>query len=211
MNIELIAQNAIRITTKAGNVIYFDPFELKDNYFNDADLIFITHSHYDHFSPEDIIKIKKDTTKIVITNDLFEKSIQCGFDEKDILKVLPNNEYNFGEIKFKTIPAYNTNKEFHKREYDWVSYIFKIDDNVVYVAGDTDITEEALNVKCDIALVPVGGTYTMTAEEAAKLIENILPTKYAIPTHYQTIVGSVEDAKKFKKLLEGKVNVNIIM
>jgi L-ascorbate metabolism protein UlaG (beta-lactamase superfamily) len=112
---------------------------------------------------------------------------------------------------FKTIPAYNTNKEFHKREYDWVSYIVEIDNEIVYVAGDTDITDEALNVKCDIAMVPVGGTYTMTAEEAAKLIKQIQPRKYAIPTHYQTVVGSVEDAKKFKELLEGKIKVNILM
>lgn len=112
---------------------------------------------------------------------------------------------------FKTIPAYNTNKEFHKREYDWVSYIVEIDNDIVYVAGDTDITDEALDVKCDIAMVPVGGTYTMNAEEAAKLVEHINPSKFAIPTHYQTVVGSVEDAKRFKELLEEKVEVKILM
>lgn len=210
MNIELIAQNAIKINTENGKVIYFDPFKIiKES--NDADIIFITHAHYDHFSPEDIAKIKNDNTKIVVTKDLFEKAIQCGFSENNILIVLPNSEYEFVGLKFKTIPAYNTNKEFHKREYDWVSYIVEIDNDAVYVAGDTDITNEALNVKCDIALVPVGGTYTMTAEEAAKLIEQIQPRKYAIPTHYQTVVGSVEDAKNFKELLEGKVEVDILM
>lgn len=211
MKIELIAQNAIKITTEDGKVIYFDPFKLKENNLNDADIIYITHSHYDHFSPEDISKIKNDNTKIVVTKDLYEKSIECGFNENNILKVLPNNEYDFGGIHFQTIPAYNINKQFHKKEYDWVSYILKIEDNIIYVAGDTDITEEALNVKCDIALVPVGGTYTMTAEEAAKLVERIAPTKYAIPTHYQTVVGSAEDAIKFKEILEGKVQVDIIM
>lgn len=211
MKIELIAQNAIKITTESGKNIYFDPFKLNENNINDADIIYITHAHYDHFSPEDIRKIKNDNTKIVVTKDLLEKAVQCGFTESNILKVSPNNEYNFGELQFKTIPAYNTNKEFHKREYDWVSYILKVEDKVIYVAGDTDITEEALNVKCDIALVPVGGTYTMTAEEAARLVEHITPTKYAIPTHYQTIVGSTEDAIKFKKMLEGKVEVDIIM
>lgn len=211
MNIKLIAQNAIRITTKDEKVIYFDPFNLKGEYLNDADIIFITHSHFDHFSPEDIKEIKNNYTKIIITKDLIEKSIQCGFDKNNILSVLPNNEYNFGDIRFKTISAYNTNKDFHKREYDWVSYILEIEDDIIYVAGDTDITEEALNVKCDIALVPVGGTYTMTSEEAAKLIEHILPRKYAVPTHYKTVVGSDEDAIKFKKLLEGNVKVNILM
>lgn len=211
MNIELIAQNAIKIITKDGKIIYFDPFKLKGEVLNDADIIFITHAHYDHFSPEDIKLIKNDTTSIVVTNDLYEKAIQCGFNESQILKVMPNNEYSFAGIKFKTIPAYNTNKEFHKREYNWVSYILEIDDEVVYIAGDTDITEEALCVNCDIALVPVGGTYTMTAEEAAKLVEHISPRKYAIPTHYQTVVGSKEDALRFKKLLDGKIEVEIIM
>lgn len=211
MKIELIAQNAIKITTESGKNIYFDPFKLEENNVNDADIIFITHAHYDHFSPEDIRKIKNNNTKIVVTKDLYEKSIECGFNESNILKVLPNNQYDIENIQFQTIPAYNTNKEFHKREYDWVSYILKIEDNIIYVAGDTDITEEALNVKCDIAFVPVGGKYTMNAEEAAKLIEHILPKKYAIPTHYQTIVGSLEDAIRFKDLLKGKVKVDILM
>lgn len=211
MKIELIAQNAIKITTESGKNIYFDPFKLEENNVNDADIIFITHAHYDHFSPEDIRKIKNNNTKIVVTKDLYEKSIECGFNESNILKVLPNNQYDIENIQFQTIPAYNTNKEFHKREYDWVSYILKIEDNIIYVAGDTDITAEAMNVKCDIALVPVGGTYTMTCEEAAKLVEHIAPTKYAIPTHYQTVVGSVEDATKFKEILKDKVEVKILM
>ena len=210
MNIRLIAQNAIKITTEDGKNIYFDPFRL-ESVENDADIIFITHSHFDHFSPEDIAKIKKDDTKIVGTKDLIEKAMKCGFDVNNILKVLPNNEYSISGFSFKTIPAYNTNKEFHKREYDWVSYIVEIDGDIVYVAGDTDITNEALNVKCDVALVPVGGTYTMTAREAAQLISNISPRKYAIPTHYQTIVGSKDDAIEFKELLEGKVKVDILM
>ena len=202
LKVEVIAQN--------GTTIYFDPFRLKTES-HDADVIFITHSHFDHFSPEDIKMIKNDDTKIVITSDLYEKTIQLGFDENSILIVNPNNEYNFAGIYFKTIPAYNTNKDFHKREYDWVGYIVEIDDNIIYVAGDTDITEEALDVKCDIAFVPVGGTYTMTAKEAVELIEHIAPKKYAVPTHYQTIVGSAKDATKFKKLLENKTVVKILM
>lgn len=209
MNIEVFAQNAIKITTKEGKNIYCDPFKLKKGLPNDADIIFITHEHFDHFSPEDINIIKNSSTKIVVTKDLYERTIELGFDKKNVLTVTPNNEYNFEGIVFNTIPAYNINKNFHKREYEWVSYLLKIDDEVVYIAGDTDVTDEALNVKCDIAFVPIGGTYTMTAGEAAKLIEHILPRKYVVPTHYQTIVGSVEDAVKFKKLLENKVEVKI--
>ena len=210
LKVEVIAQNAIKIIKENGKTIYFDPFKLKEES-HDADVIFVTHSHFDHFSPEDIKMIKNDDTKIVITSDLYEKTIQLGFDENSVLIVAPNNEYNFTGIEFKTIPAYNTNKAFHKREYNWVSYIAKIDENIIYVAGDTDITEEALEVKCDIAFVPVGGTYTMTAKEAVELIEKIKPKKYAVPTHYQTIVGSTKDATKFKKLLENKTVVKILM
>lgn len=211
MNIDVIAQNAIKIKNENGKVVYFDPFKLDGSSIENADIIFITHSHYDHFSEEDIKKIKKENTKIVITEDLYVQTSMLGFDEKDILTVLPNNQYEFCGIKFKTIPAYNTNKKFHKREYNWVGYIVEIDNEIVYVAGDTDITDEAINVKCDIALVPIGGTYTMNAEEAVKLITEIMPKKCAIPTHYKTLVGSVEDAIKFKKLLEDIVEVNILM
>ena len=211
MDIDVIAQNAIKITTKEGKKIYCDPFQLKKNELNDADVIFITHSHYDHFSPEDIKKIKNANTKIIVTIDLLEKAILSGFNENDVLEVIPNNEYDFAGIKFKTIPAYNTNKEFHRKEYNWVSYIIEIDDSIIYIAGDTDVTDEALNVKCDIALVPVGGTYTMNADEAAKLIKHIAPTKCAIPTHYQTVVGSLEDALTFKSLLKDKVEVKILL
>ncbi len=210
LKVEVIAQNAIKIISKEGKNIYFDPFKLKEES-HDADVIFVTHSHFDHFSPEDIKMIKNDNTKIVITNDLYDKTIQLGFDENNILIVMPNNEYNFAGIEFKTIPAYNTNKVFHKREYNWVGYIVRINDNVVYVAGDTDITKEALDVKCDIAFVPVGGTYTMTANEAAELIKQIAPKKYAVPTHYKTIVGSEKDAKEFEKKLKDKIEVKILM
>ena len=211
MNIKVIAQNAIKIITESGKTIYFDPFKLRNEDSKDADIIFVTHSHFDHFSPQDIKQINKDNTKIVVTNDLFEKAVQCGFNEDEILAVVPDKEYSFAGIEFKTIPAYNTNKEFHKREYNWVGYILNVDGEIIYVAGDTDITDEALNVECDIAMVPVGGIYTMTAEEAAMLVGQIMPRKYAVPTHYKTVVGSEEDALKFKKSLEGKVEVRIMM
>ena len=210
MNIDVIAQNAIKIKVNDGKIIYIDPFKLEDN-MEQADYIFITHSHYDHFSPEDILKIKKEDTKIVVTMDLIQKVYELGFDNQDIMQVIPNNEYDFYDLRFRTIPAYNVNKEFHKKEYNWVSYILEIEDKIIYIAGDTDITDEARKVKCDIALVPVGGTFTMNAEEAVELIKCVLPTKYAIPTHYQTLVGSREDAIKFKNMLDGIVEVKILM
>ncbi len=209
-NIELIAQSAIRIKNQDNKVIYFDPFKLGVNYNNDADLIYITHSHFDHFSPEDILKIKKEETKIIAPEDLREQIEKIGFDESNVLLVKPNNKYNIEDIEFCTIPAYNINKDFHKKEFNWVGYIVNIDGERIYVAGDTDNTEEARNVKCDIACIPIGGTYTMTYEEAADLINTIYP-KVAIPTHYKTIVGSVQDAQEFKEKIAENIEVKILM
>ena len=209
-NIELIAQSAIRIKSQDNKVIYFDPFKLSENYNNDADLIYITHSHFDHFSPEDILKIKKEETKIIAPEDLREEIEKIGFDERYVLLVKPNNEYNIEDIEFSTIPAYNINKNFHKKEFNWVGYIVNIDGERIYVAGDTDNTEEARNVKCDIACIPIGGTYTMTYEESADLINTIRP-KVAIPTHYKTIVGTAQDAQEFKEKIAENIEVRILM
>lgn len=209
-NISLIAQSAIRIIDDNGNIIYFDPFKLEGNYQNDADYIFITHSHYDHFSEEDIIDIKKENTKIIVPDDLYEKTIKLGFDEANILLVEPNHDYEIDEIKFQTIPAYNINKNFHKREYNWVGYIVLIDGKKMYIAGDTDCIDEAKNIDVDIAFIPVGGTYTMNYLEAVELVKEMKP-KLAIPIHYKTIVGSLEDAIKFKELLKDEVEVEILM
>ena len=204
-NIKLISQNAIRI--EGDKTIYFDPFKIDNNY-NDADYIFITHSHYDHFSKEDIEKVRKDSTKIILTSDLYDECMNMNFN--DVLVVEPNKEYKIDDITFNTVHAYNIGKDFHKKEYNWVGYIINIDNNIIYVAGDTDNIPEIRNIKCDIAFVPVGGTYTMDYKEAAFLIEEMKP-ELAVPTHYKTVVGTVEDAYNFKEELDGKVKVEILM
>ena len=209
-NISLIAQSAIKIINESGKTFYFDPFKLNGLYKNDADIIFITHPHFDHFSPEDIDQIRKEETIIIAPKELEEKIKELGFEERNILLVNPNENYEISEIEFKTIPAYNTNKDFHKREYNWVGYVATIDGKKIYAAGDTDNTEEARNVKCDIAMVPIGGTYTMTVKEAVELIKKINP-ELAIPIHYKTIVGSTEDAERFKELLIDYTEVEILM
>ncbi len=118
--------------------------------------------------------------------------------------VEPNKEYIVEGIKFETIPAYNTNKKFHPKENGWVGYIIEIKGIRYYIAGDTDITEENKKVKCDIAFVPVGGTYTMDFKEAASLINEIKP-KVAIPIHYGSIVGTNQDATNFIVLLNSDI------
>ena len=203
--IKVLCHSSIKFEKE--QVIYFDPYKINEKY-NDADIIFITHSHYDHFSEEDILKVKKEETKIVVPEDLYNKSFELKFDEANILIVKPNEEYEVNNIKFKTIPAYNVNKNFHPKTNNWVGYIITLDNVSYYIAGDTDITEENRKVKCDVAFVPIGGTYTMTAKEAANLVNEIKP-KIAVPIHYGLIVGSKEDEEIFKNNVNNDIDVNV--
>lgn len=206
-NIEVLCHSSIKFSKE--KIIYFDPFKTNQNY-KDADLIFITHSHYDHFSEEDILRVKKNSTKIIITSDLKEKTIDLGFDENDIIVVLPNQELEVDNIKINTIPAYNTNKQFHPKENNWVGYIIELDSIKYYIAGDTDVTADNMNITCDVTFVPVGGTFTMTYSEAANLVNHIKP-KIAIPTHYGSIVGNKEDGNKFIDLLSDDIDGRILL
>ncbi len=205
MKIQVLCHSSIKIISD--KIIYSDPFRIQEET-HDADLIVITHAHYDHFSEEDIEKVKKENTKICITNDLLDRTISLGFSMDNITIVEPNGSYEVLGIKINTIPAYNINKKFHPKENNWVGYLLETENEVVYIAGDTDITEENKKVKCDVALVPVGGTYTMTYKEAAELVNTIKP-KIAIPMHYGEIVGTKEDASKFKNLVDKNIKIDI--
>ena len=205
--IKVLCHSSIKFEKE--QVIYFDPYKINEKY-NDADIIFITHSHYDHFSEEDILKVKKEETKIVVPEDLYNKNFELKFDEANILIVKPNEEYEVNNIKFKTIPAYNVNKNFHPKTNNWVGYIITLDNVSYYIAGDTDITEENRKVKCDVAFVPIGGTYTMTAKEAANLVNEIKP-KIAVPIDYGLIVGSKEDEEIFKNNVNNDIDVNVLL
>lgn len=202
-NIQLLYHASIKISKQ--KIIYIDPFKIKESY-KDADIIFITHNHYDHYSPEDIEKIKKENTKIVMPKEMASQITKNYFKDENIMTVEPNKKYEIEEIKFETIPAYNTNKTFHPEEKKWVGYILEIDRTKYYIAGDTDITEENKKVKCDVAFVPVGGTYTMDYKEAANLI-NIIKPKIVVPIHYGSIVGTDEDAEGFSKLVQKDITV----
>lgn len=206
-DIQVLCHSSIKINKE--KVIYIDPFKIDKNY-NDADIIFITHDHYDHYSEEDIDKVKKQDTIIVVPEGLLTKLSRKGIRKDYIITVEPNKEYMTEGIKFETIPAYNTNKQFHPKENEWVGYIIEIKGIRYYVAGDTDITEENKKVKCDVAFVPVGGTYTMDFKEAAELI-NEIKTKIAVPIHYGNIVGTNQDAIDFVKLLHPTTKGIILM
>ena len=203
--IEVLCHSSIRIDKHL--IMYFDPFKINKEY-KDADIIFISHSHYDHFSEEDIEKVRKDNTYLVVPEDCLIKSLKMGFDESRILVVEPGEKYELLGIKFETVPAYNIEKQYHSKESNWVGYILEINDVHYYISGDTDITPEVKAVNCDVAFVPIGGIYTMNAKEAASLINTIEP-QIAIPTHYGEIIGSHDDAVLFKKLVKESIEVKI--
>ena len=206
-NIEVLYHSSIRINKE--KTIYIDPFKIDRNY-NDADIVFITHDHYDHYSEEDIDKVINENTTIIIPEELLTKLLKKGINKNAIITVEPNEKYVVQGIKFETIPAYNTNKTFHPKKNGWVGYIIIINGIRYYIAGDTDITEENKKVKCDVAFVPVGGTYTMDFKEAANLINEIKP-KIAIPIHYGSIVGTEQDAIDFIRLLHPEIKGIILM
>ena len=206
-NIEVLYHSSIRINKE--KTIYIDPFKIDRNY-NDADIIFITHDHYDHYSEEDIDKVINENTVIVIPEELLTKVLKKGINKEAIITVEPNKKYMVQGIKFETIPAYNINKTFHPKENDWVGYVIEINGVKYYIAGDTDITEENKRVKCDVAFVPVGGTYTMDFKEAAQLVNEMQP-KVAVPIHYGSVVGTKQDAEKFVKLLHTNIKGIILM
>lgn len=181
--------------------IYVDPLKIDDEI--KADYIFITHPHWDHFSIEDIKKVLKTQTKIICPISM-KNEIENIF-ENQIIYVEPNKKYCIEDIEFETFVSYNINKQFHLKENNWVGYILNVSGEKVAIVGDSDKTPELKQIKADILLVPIGGTYTMTAEEAAE-VTNIINPKKVIPTHYGDVVGEKFLGGQFKNM----INENII-
>lgn len=181
--------------------IYIDPYQIKGE--EKADIILITHGHYDHCSIEDIQKIVKDKTIIVIPADCQSKINKLSQD-LDVHIISPGEVMSLNGIKVFAYPSYNIDKEFHPKEEGWNSYVLDILGVRVYHAGDTDLIPEMSHLEdIDIAMLPVGGKFTMNAEEAAQAASIIKPG-IAIPMHYGSIVGTKDDAEKFSKLCREK-------
>lgn len=183
--------------------IYIDPYKIENETHN-AKYIFVTHSHYDHLSIEDIEKVRNEDTIFFLTPDCKEKLLDIGVSEKRIVCVAPNEIYKFGKIEVNVIAAYNVDKEYHPKENNWVGYLIKIQGVSYYIMGDTDQNEDNENIKCDVLFVPIGGTYTMDYKQAAEYT-NLIKPKYVIPIHYNSIVGKKEDAEEFAKLLDHRI------
>ena len=203
-NIEVFTQNSIRIRSDCGT-IYVDPFRMKEE-LHDADYVLITHSHYNHFSIEDIRKVVGKKTLLVVPEKMEDDAGELRPDVKDIVTVKPGIYKEINGLELETVPAYNTIKPFHPKRAEWVGYILRLDGKRIYIAGDTGATKEARQVKCDIALLPIGGTFTMDAKKAADLT-NLIRPEYAIPVHYGSSVGKKSDGQTFASLVKGPVKV----
>lgn len=190
------------------NDIFIDPYGITETN-KKARYIFITHTHYDHLSLEDIKKIISKETIFVAPKDA-QKTLEENFPNHEKFYVEPNQELKFDNFEVKVIPAYNINKNFHKKEFGWVGYVFKIDSITYTILGDTDEIPEHETLKTNVLFVPIGGTYTMNVEEAALLVNKIKPD-LAVPVHYNAIVGSKEDEEIFLENLDKNIKYQIFL
>jgi L-ascorbate metabolism protein UlaG (beta-lactamase superfamily) len=198
-NVHHFYQSTILI--QGEKTVYFDPVQVPDG-LPKADVVFVTHTHGDHFSIPDIKKILKLGATLVIPADGVGPAKNGGI--ANVLSVVPNKEYTVAGVKFQTVPAYNLNKSFHPKQNNWVGYIVPINNVTYYMTGDTDLIPEMKNIKADVVFLPVGGTYTMTAREAAEAANTIKPA-VAVPIHFGDVVGSIQDAKDFVSLLDKNI------
>jgi L-ascorbate metabolism protein UlaG (beta-lactamase superfamily) len=205
-NIYWFGHASFSFIDKNGNRVYYvDPFDLKPQMLEKADLVFITHAHPDHFSPSDLAKILKDNTVIIAPPDILAQ-IDRSSDLK--MAVEPNRSYGIKGFKFQTIPAYNSDPEklnFHPKINNWVGYVFELNGKKIYHAGDTDFIEELKllkDLRLDVAMLPMDGIYCMNFEEAAKAA-NAIAAKITIPMHYRRQNPDIylEIEEKFKKLV----------
>lgn len=203
-NITVNTQSSICI--EGSEVLYFDPFQIRGGS-RKADIVLVTHSHYDHLDPESISHISKRGTVYVAPASI-EKEMRSAIGDNELITVRPGDDIKIGGIRVQAVPAYNKLKPFHPKRNQWVGYIVTMDGIRYYIAGDTDAVSELEGISCDAALVPIGGTYTMTAKEAAKLVNAIGP-ETAIPTHYGSIVGKKEDADTFREHVREDIAVEI--
>lgn len=187
------------VMVRGSRTVYVDPWEVAAT--DPADVILITHDHYDHLSPPDIERLAGKNTAIVATAPCKAKL------GRPVTVVEPGSKVTVNGVDVEAVPSYNAAKQFHPRKSGNVGYVFTVDGVRYYHAGDTDAIPEMKDIRADVAFLPVGGTYTMDAQEAAKAAAT-MQVRVVVPMHYAKIVGSLDDAKRFAKL--AKVPVVIL-
>jgi L-ascorbate metabolism protein UlaG (beta-lactamase superfamily) len=201
--IRINAHSSVRVET-GGRVLYIDPFRLEDSP-GDADLIFFTHDHFDHLSAEDVARVSRADTRFVLPESCLESAapVTAG---RPVLALRPGGRGELLGVAFEAVPAYNPAKPFHPKDRGWVGYLLELEGLRLYVAGDTDATPEAAAVRCDLALLPIGGKYTMDPAEAAALANRIRP-RAAVPFHYGSVAGSPADFERFAAAVDPELRV----
>ncbi len=196
----------------AGHEVVFDPYQVKTSVQRPASVIFITHDHFDHLSSKDIMRYSSKQETVIVASKNCMAGLK-GIPYKEYVLVKPGDEGSVSEVKYRVVPAYNITKfrapgvVYHPPEYGGVGYVVELAGTRIYHAGDTDFIPEMKNLgHIDVALLPVSGTYVMTASEAAQAANTINPA-VAIPMHYGAIVGSKEDALEFKRLARCRVEI----
>lgn len=205
-NVRVLIHSSIRIESENGTVLYSDPYDLVDET-HDADVVFITHGHYDHLSPEDYARVAKSET-VVVAPAVLESEV-AALSAGSVVLLNAGDTTEVRGIKVEAVPAYNIQPErlqFHPKENKWLGYILTIDGATYYIAGDTDQNENNETISCDVALIPIGGTFTMDPVQAAAFINTIKP-RFVVPTHYGTTVGSKEDVDAFEPLVDSSITV----
>lgn len=207
-SIEVNEQSSIKLS--GSSIIYFDPFHIKEEIL-DADIVFLTHGHYDHFSPEDIEKVASGNTVFVIPWKIMKEIKDIGVSDERLIAIQPGEDKEITDrkgnvIKIKAVPAYNMVKPFHPKSQKWCGYVVSMDDTTFYIAGDTDGLKENESIECDVAFVPIGGTYTMNYKDAAAFTNTMRP-KIVIPIHYGTIVGEKVYGDRYEELVDDGIEV----
>lgn len=211
-NIRVFTQSAIRIQNKDGVVIYLDPFSLTDaEAAHDADYVFITHAHFDHFSPEDIVRVAGDHTELVapasMGAEVARVADEIGATAVHLLQA--GRRLELPGVAVEAVPAYNVEPErleMHPQANGWLGYALTVDGVRYYAAGDTDQNPDNEQVACDVALVPIGGTYTCDPHQAATFV-NALHPKVVVPIHYGSIVGVPENFDEFASEVAAGIEV----
>ncbi len=196
IKIEWLGHASFKINT-GKVIIYIDPYQIRDT--EKADLILITHDHYDHCSPEDVEKLRKDSTVVFAGGE-------CGDKTKVDAVMVPGQREEIKNIIIDAVPAYNVGKKFHPKEKKYVGYVIEIKGKRIYHAGDTDLIPEMDDIRAAVALLPVGGTYTMNSDEAAVAAKKI-GCDIAVPMHYGSIIGDKSDAEHFREVCECEVKI----